>query len=127
MLADLVDRMKATADDVPVILVGGGALLVGEAAIPGVASFLRPTHGDVANAIGAALAQVSGEIDRVVSLDSGSRDEMIETALRDARCVAVKAGAAEASLATVEVDEVPLAYLPGNAVRVRVKVVGDLP
>ncbi len=126
MLADVVDRMKATAADVPVILVGGGALLVGEAAMPGVASFLRPEHGDVANAIGAALAQVSGEVDRVVSLDNGSRGEIIEAALRDARRAAVRAGAAEASLATVEVDEVPLAYLPGNAVRMRVKVVGDL-
>jgi hypothetical protein len=26
----------------------------------------------------------------------------------------------------VEVDEVPIAYLPGDAVRVRVKAVGDL-
>jgi N-methylhydantoinase A/oxoprolinase/acetone carboxylase beta subunit len=127
MLADVVDRMKATAAAVPVILVGGGALLVGEAAMPGVASFLRPEHGDVANAIGAALAQVSGEVDRVVSLDGGSRRETVEAAVRDARRVAVEAGAAEATLATVEVDEVPLAYLPGNAVRLRVKVVGDLP
>ena len=127
MLADVVDRMKATAADVPVILVGGGALLVGERAIPGVASFLRPEHGDVANAIGAALAQVSGEIDRVVSFESGRRQAMIERALLDARRIAVDAGALEATLSTVEVDEVPLAYLPGNAVRVRVKVVGDLP
>jgi N-methylhydantoinase A/oxoprolinase/acetone carboxylase beta subunit len=127
MLADVVDRMKATAAAVPVILVGGGALLVGEGPIPGVASFLRPEHGDVANAIGAALAQVSGEIDRVVSLDGGSRQDIIERALQDARRVALDAGASEATLATVEVDEVPLAYLPGNAVRLRVKVVGDLP
>lgn len=127
MLADVVDRMKATAADVPVILVGGGALLVGEEAIPGVATFLRPEYGDVANAIGAALAQVSGEIDRVVSLDSASRQEIVEAALCDARRIALQAGASEVSLATVEVDEVPLAYLPGNAVRLRVKVVGDLP
>jgi hypothetical protein len=26
----------------------------------------------------------------------------------------------------VDVDEVPLAYLPGNATRIRVKAVGDL-
>jgi hypothetical protein len=26
----------------------------------------------------------------------------------------------------VEVDEIPLTYLPGNAMRVRVKAVGDL-
>jgi len=33
----------------------------------------------------------------------------------------------EASLTTVAVDEIPLAYLPGDAVRLRVKVIGDLP
>lgn len=127
MIADIVDRMKATAAAVPVILVGGGAMLVGDAAMPGVATFMRPEHGDVANAIGAALAQVSGEIDRVLSLDSGGRHEKIERALHDARRIAVDAGAVEATLSTVEVDEVPLAYLPGTAVRLRVKVVGDLP
>ena len=127
MLADIVDRMKATAADVPVILVGGGALLVGASPLPGVASFMRPAHGDVANAIGAALAQVSGEVDRVVSLEGERRQTIIETAVHDARQIAIRAGAVEATITTVEVDEVPLAYLPGNAVRLRVKVVGDLP
>lgn len=126
MLVDVVERMKANAADVPVILVGGGALLVGASPLPGIASFLRPEHGDVANAIGAALAQVSGEVDRVVSLERGSRDTIIEKALHDARHIALHAGAEAATITTVEVDEVPLAYLPGNAVRLRVKVVGDL-
>ncbi|HEY7907420.1 MAG TPA: hydantoinase/oxoprolinase family protein [Thermomicrobiales bacterium] len=127
MLADLVDRMKTTADDLPVVLVGGGALLVGADGIAGVGSVLRPEHGGVANAIGAALAQVSGEIDRVVSLAETNRHAAIATATDQARRQAVDAGAAPDRLITVEVDEVPLAYLPGNAVRLHVKVVGDLP
>ncbi|MCA1669758.1 MAG: hydantoinase/oxoprolinase family protein, partial [Thermomicrobia bacterium] len=127
LLADVVDRVKVTAADSVVILVGGGALLVGETALPGVAAFLRPEHGDVANAIGAALAQVSGEVDRVVTFAGGSRQETIAAAVRDARRIAADAGAAEETIATVEVEEVPLAYLPGDAVRLRVKVVGDLP
>ena len=36
------------------------------------------------------------------------------------------AGAREDSLQVVDVEDVPLAYLPGNATRVHVKVVGDL-
>jgi N-methylhydantoinase A/oxoprolinase/acetone carboxylase beta subunit len=127
MLADLVDRTKVTADDLPVILVGGGALLVGAGGIAGVGSVLRPEHGGVANAIGAALAQVSGEIDRVVSLAETDRRAAIATATDQARRQAIDAGAAPDRLTTVEVDEVPLAYLPGNAVRLHVKVVGDLP
>ena len=39
---------------------------------------------------------------------------------------AIKAGADPDSIQIVEVEDVPLAYLPGNATRVRVKAVGDL-
>ena len=127
MLADVVDRVRVTADDLPVILVGGGALLVGAEGIAGVRSVLRPEHGGVANAIGAALAQVSGEVDRVVSLMHAERHAAIAAATDQACRQAIEAGAAPDSLVTVDVDEVPVAYLPGNAVRLHVKVVGDLP
>lgn len=127
MIADVVDRMKTTAAPVPVILVGGGAVIVGEEAVPGVSTLVRPAHGGVANAIGAALGQVSGEVDRVVSYGHAEREATIEATLHDARRIARDAGAAVASLTTVAVDEIPLTYLPGNAVRLRVKVIGDLP
>jgi hypothetical protein len=39
---------------------------------------------------------------------------------------AVAAGAEPHSVQIVDVDEVPLAYLPGNATRIRIKAVGDL-
>ena len=39
---------------------------------------------------------------------------------------AAKAGADPGSVKIVEIEEVPLAYLPGNATRIRVKAVGDL-
>ena len=39
---------------------------------------------------------------------------------------AVEAGAVADSVEIVEVEEVPLAYLPSNATRIRVKAVGDL-
>jgi hypothetical protein len=38
----------------------------------------------------------------------------------------VGAGAAADSLSLVEAEDIPIAYLPGNAIRVRVKVVGDI-
>jgi hypothetical protein len=38
----------------------------------------------------------------------------------------VRAGAAEDSLEIVDLEEIPLAYLPSNAVRFRVKAVGKL-
>jgi hypothetical protein len=43
-----------------------------------------------------------------------------------ARDRAVAAGADRASLQTVDVEDMPLAYLPGNALRIRVRVAGEM-
>ena len=77
----------------------------------------------MANAVGAAIAQVGGEVDRVVS--GLTREAAVEAVRREAEARAVEAGAAAAGLRTVEVEEVPLSYLPGDQRRVRVRVVGD--
>jgi len=118
-----VDRMKTDARDVPVVVVGGGAFLVPEK-IAGVSDVVRVPHHDVANAIGAAIAQVSGEIDRIYR--DLSRDEAIAAARIAAEDNAVAAGAARDSLELVEVEDLPLAYMPGNSLRVRIRVVGDI-
>jgi N-methylhydantoinase A/oxoprolinase/acetone carboxylase beta subunit len=125
MFEEAVDRMKTSAEEVPVIAVGGGSILLPEE-IPGVSRVHKPDHFEVANAVGAAIAQVSGTIDRVFSLQDRSRDEVMEEARRTAFEEAVRAGADEDSLEVVEVEEVPLAYLPGNAVRIKVKAAGRL-
>ena len=61
-----VDRMKTSAEPVPLILVGGGAILVSRP-IAGTDRVITPEHAAVANAIGAAIAQIGGEIDRIFS------------------------------------------------------------
>ena len=125
MFEEAIDRMKTSADEVPVIAVGGGSILLPDK-LPGVSKVHKPEHFEVANAVGAAIAQVSGTIDRVFSLAEHSRDEVMEEARRTAFDEAVRAGADEHSLEMVEVEEVPLAYLPGNAVRIKVKAAGRL-
>jgi len=125
MFEEAVDRMKTSAEEVPVIAVGGGSILLPEK-IPGVSRVQKPEHYEVANAVGAAIAQVSGTIDRVFSLVERSRDEVMEEARNTAFDEAVRAGAEPDSLEVVEVEEVPLAYLPGNAVRIKVKAAGRL-
>lgn len=125
MIAIAVDRMKTSAKPVPVIVVGGGSILVsGE--IEGASEIIKPPHFPVANAIGAAIAQVGGECDRIFSLAELSRDEALAQAKREATDRAVNAGADDDSIEIVDVEEVPLAYLPGNAARIMVKAVGDL-
>jgi N-methylhydantoinase A/oxoprolinase/acetone carboxylase beta subunit len=125
MVEEVIDRMKTTADDIPVVIVGGGSILLPEK-MKGASEVIRPDHFDVANAIGAAISQISGSIDGVFDVATKGRDVVIEEVKDAARTEAVKAGADEASLEIVEIDEIPLAYLPSNAVRFRVKAVGKL-
>jgi N-methylhydantoinase A/oxoprolinase/acetone carboxylase beta subunit len=118
-----VDRMKTDAREEPLIAVGGGCFLVPER-LAGVSEVVHVPHQAVANAVGAAIAQVSGEVDQI--FQNLSRDEALTQGRRIAEQRAVAAGAAAASLSVVESEDLPLAYLPGNSVRVRVRVVGDL-
>jgi N-methylhydantoinase A/oxoprolinase/acetone carboxylase beta subunit len=122
-LEDAIDRMKTEAGDVPLIAVGGGAFLVPEK-LAGVSEVIRVEHGDCANAVGAAIAQVSGETDQVYR--EMTREAAIAAAEAQAVERAVAAGADRASLQTVDVEDMPLAYLPGNALRVRVRVAGEM-
>jgi hypothetical protein len=69
---------------------------------------------------------VSGEVDRVYSLAEIGRTEAIADARAKATAAAIAAGARAETIEVVDVEDVPLAYLPGNATRVRVKVVGEL-
>jgi N-methylhydantoinase A/oxoprolinase/acetone carboxylase beta subunit len=125
MVDTAVDRMKTSAEPLPVVLVGGGAILI-DRPLPAASEILRPDHAPVANAIGAAIAQVGGEVDRVFSLEGLSRDEALGEAKREASEKAIGAGARAETVQIVDVEEVPLAYLPSSATRVRVKAVGDL-
>lgn len=120
-----VDRMKTSATPMPVIVVGGGSILV-QRPVAGASEIIKPEHFAVANAIGAAIAQIGGETDRIFSLAEMSRDEALAQAKQEATDKAVAAGAAPETVEIVEVEEVPLAYLPGNATRIMVKAVGDL-
>ncbi|MGE0714111.1 MAG: hydantoinase/oxoprolinase N-terminal domain-containing protein [Alphaproteobacteria bacterium] len=123
MVEENVDRMKTDAAPLPLIAVGGGAFLVPDR-VAGIDRVVRVPHGDCANAVGAAIAQVSGEIDQV--FQNLARGDAIASATRLAEDRAVAAGADAATLETIEVEDIPLAYLPGNALRVRVRVVGDI-
>ncbi len=122
-LEDAIDRMKTEAGDVPLIAVGGGAFLVPDR-LAGVSEVIRVAHGDCANAVGAAIAQISGETDQVYR--EVTREDAIAAAEAQAIERAVAAGAERGTLQTVDVEDMPLAYLPGNALRVRVRVAGEM-
>ena len=103
--------------------VGGGAFLVPDR-LAGISEVVRVPHGDCANAVGAATAQISGDTDQVSR--ALSRADAIAAAEAQAIARATKAGADPATITVIEVEDMPLAYLPGNALRVRVRVAGEM-
>ena len=123
MLSEGVTRMAAAKPALPVVFVGGGAILGAR----GVSArhTIRPRHGDVANAIGAASATIGGEVERIVSLsnsDQGVRSKLAKLATRRA----VAAGADPSTVRVVDIEEVPLGYTDEELSRVKVKVVGEI-
>lgn len=124
MAANAVARSRLSADPLPVIVVGGGSVLI-ESRI-GDLDVVKPPHFSCANAVGAAIAQISGEVDRIYMLSGMSREEALRDAKQKATDAAVDAGAKADTVVIVDVEDVPLAYIPGNATRVRVKAVGEL-
>ena len=125
MIEEGVDRMKTDAGEAPLIAVGGGCFLV-PPRLAGVSEVLNVPHQAVANAVGAAIAQVSGEVDQI--FQDLSRDEAIARARRLAEDKAVGGRRRpRRRINVVEVEDLPLAYLPGNSLRTRVRVSGRSP
>ncbi len=124
-VADGVERMRLTPDPLPLILVGGASVLLPDR-IGDSPQVIRPEHFDVANAVGAALAEVSGHSDRVYSLAGRGREQVLAQAVAAAEADAIRAGADPDGLEVREVDELPIAYLPGDSIRVRAVVAGRL-
>jgi N-methylhydantoinase A/oxoprolinase/acetone carboxylase beta subunit len=125
MITDALDRMKSTAAPVPLVLVGGGSILVQEP-VQGMSTVIRPPHYEVANAVGAAIAQVSGELDTVYAADRLSRESMLKSARAEAIRRAIANGAVEDTARIVDIEDIPLAYMERSMVRVRARAVGDL-
>ncbi|MEV0699110.1 hydantoinase/oxoprolinase family protein [Saccharopolyspora sp. NPDC050389] len=123
--ADAVERMRTSAEPLPVVAVGGGSVLLPDE-LGDAGEVHRPENYAVANAIGAAIAQIGGEVDRVYAIEPGRRESVVDEAKQEAIDRAVAAGASPSTVDIVDFDEVPIPYLPGNATRIRVKAVGDL-
>ena len=121
----LCDRMKASHADVPLIAVGGGSHLVPDH-VEGVSAVIKPPHFAVANAYGAAIAEASGEVDRVYRYDSSSREACLDDARQLAIASAVRAVADPARVRITAVAEIPMSYVPGGGCRVQVKAAGPL-
>ncbi|XP_041376762.1 uncharacterized protein LOC121389227 [Gigantopelta aegis] len=167
MIEECIDKVKFSNQSLPVILVGGGSILLKpNSPIKGASKVIRPEHFGVANAIGAGLCQVSGTVESVVSMldmvdvdlmnqkvkeaiDAvtddpdgkereiaeqnarkpffvAARDKALDDYIAKATEIAVKAGADPKSVEIIDKLDMTLSYLPGQATRIKVKVVGDM-
>ena len=125
MIDEAIDKMRPSEAPVPVILVGGGAILVSRE-LATASSVIVPDHAGVANAIGAAIAQVGGEVEQLVSFSKHSRARVLADMTREAQAKAVAAGAEPKTLRVLDIEETSVSYMDDDAARIRVKVVGDL-
>ncbi|OAL50289.1 DUF917-domain-containing protein [Pyrenochaeta sp. DS3sAY3a] len=125
MLERVVEQMKVSAAPVHVLLVGGGALLVTET-LEGVDKCIQPIHQGAANAVGAAIAKVSGEIDTVEIPGSRSEKEIIDAACKRAIDLTVQKGASREDVQIVEITKTPLQYTPNGAIRIQIRAIGQL-
>ncbi|MDO8431638.1 MAG: hydantoinase/oxoprolinase family protein [Candidatus Binatus sp.] len=125
-LARLLENYERIGQQLPIILVGGGASLIEDLLRELGRVVMRPPHASVANAYGAAMAQVGGEADMTFASAGISRAEALSQVEKEAHRRAREAGASAGSIVTVELEEAALSYLAGDALRVRARAIGDI-
>ncbi|KAF9877488.1 hydantoinase/oxoprolinase [Colletotrichum karsti] len=123
MLERIVDTMKTSPDDIPVVLVGGGAVIAPDT-LAGASKVIKPEWSGVANAIGAATARVSGVVDSIESTETKSSARVIEELSQRAIDRAVESGAVRDTVTIAEIESFPLQYI-ANKSRIIIKAVGD--
>lgn len=125
LLEENIRLMKPDKQPLPVILVGGGAILAPRD-LTQASEVLTPPNSGVANAIGAAIALVGGEAEIFADYREEKREDALERAKRQAQDVAVSAGGMSATARVTEVEETPIPYMDDGVTRIRVKVVSDV-
>ncbi|KAJ4184844.1 hypothetical protein NW755_008757 [Fusarium falciforme] len=124
LLSTVLDEMKTTEAEVPVILVGGGSILCSDK-LQGVSDIIRPPFAQVANAVGAAMARVSGVSDAIVHVsDDKSEEEAVRRVREQAISQARQNGADNPEV--VEETILPVPYVSTRSLHINVRAVGRL-
>ncbi|KAI1333331.1 hydantoinase [Xylariaceae sp. FL0255] len=111
-----IDQMKTFPGDIPVLLVGGGAIIAPDQ-LKGASRVFKPRWAAVANAIGAATARVSAVIDTVRSTEFETTEQILKQICEEAIEKTASLGAVKATVSIVE-------YI-ANQYRFTVRTAGD--
>ncbi|KAF8583161.1 Hydantoinase/oxoprolinase [Ramaria rubella] len=125
LLEDVIDRMKTTPEPATVLLVGGGSIIAPKT-LEGVGELIQPPFFSCANAVGACVANVAGELDTIEILQDQNLSDVLDRCKKEAIARAVRAGAKFETVKVVEVENLPVQYVTNKATRIIVKAVGEL-
>ncbi len=120
-IEELVLRMQGEYKNLPILFVGGGAALLPSSFSQG--QYCIPAYFNVANAYGAALSEISGTVDAVVSLQN--REEVLKDLCTEAQQKAIDQGANPLTLRLVDQQIIPYSYVPNQMARVVVRYCGQ--
>jgi DUF917 family protein len=124
LLERAIDVIKTSPDPMPVLLVGGGAVIA-PASLEGASELTLPPYHDVANAVGAAISKVGGVVDTIQDVSSQTFEQAEQRAKDIAVQRAIDAGAIKDSIMIAEVESLPVTYV-ANQLRTIVKAVDEL-
>lgn len=123
LLERAADKMKVSAEPVMVLLVGRGSIIFPQSMS---VTHVEPVHHDAANAVGAAIAKVAGDVDIIEILSGREESEVVENVRRQAVLKAVEARADEQDVRIAGLTKIPLQYVNNKATGISVKAVGSL-
>jgi N-methylhydantoinase A/oxoprolinase/acetone carboxylase beta subunit len=120
---DLISKFGPDELQLPILLIGGGASLFPKNFLD--SRFIIPPYAHVANAYGAALAEISATVDTVVSLED--RQKILEGLQASAIQAAIERGADYKTVKVVDVNIIPFHYMPNKLARVIIRASGAQP
>jgi N-methylhydantoinase A/oxoprolinase/acetone carboxylase beta subunit len=120
---ELVSKIGPEDLKLPIVLIGGGASLLPKNLLD--SRFIIPPYAHIANAYGAALAEISATVDTVVSLEE--RQKVLESLQEQAIQKTIQSGADFKTVRIVDIDIIPYHYMPNRLARVIVRASGAQP
>jgi N-methylhydantoinase A/oxoprolinase/acetone carboxylase beta subunit len=119
-ILQLIKQMQMDQKDLPVIIVGGAAALFEKSFLK--KGYVTPRHADVANAFGAALAEISASTDATVDLSC--REETLNALYEKTKQKAIAFGADPSTIKMIDKEIIPYSYIFNNTARVMIRVSG---